>query len=491
MEENEKTKDSRLAREFVVALPIELNKSEWQKLLTEFIQVQFVADGMCADVAIHDTDGHNPHAHIMLTVRPLDEHGKWQYKTEKEYLCVRDGEERGFTAAEFKEAQSNGWEKQYQYKVGKKKVYMAPSVAEAQGYERASKYPKSTKYGRQNPISERWNSDEQLVLWRKAWADISNLYLEQAGANARVDHRSHAERGLDEQPTIHEGVTARALEKKGILSDRCEINRQIRADNALLRELKAQVKKLMDAAKNTIPVLAEKLETLRQNMIIFRYQLLHIAKGKSRLLSQVDMLQSGLTHYAQLVRQIKGKSKERKMLLAEKKNTPVLHVVKHRELSQRIAEWTEDIEELKSEKATLLRILDCDDTAMADFKKELTSKKKKLLDLEQHEQKYSSELDTALQQYHHLEGQAQNFDSAELQKARLSFRPEKENAAAQKLQGAYAGQYDPAIMSEAKQDISELLNEEIEKNSVLEFNQRVQVMQQAKKANRGIGEIRM
>lgn len=346
---------------------------------------------------------------------------------------------------------------------------MAPSVAEAQGYERSSKYPKSTKYGRQNPISERWNSDEQLILWRKAWADISNLYLERAGSDARIDHRSHAERGLDEQPTIHEGVTARALEKKGIISDRCELNRQIKADNALLRELKTQIRKLMDAAKNTIPILAEKLETLRQNMIIFRYQLLHIAKGKSRLLSQVDMFQSDLTRYSQLVRQIKGKSKERKMLLAEKKNTPVLHVVKHRELSQRITELTEDIEELKSEKATLLRILDCDDTAIADFKKDLASKKKNLLDLEDHEQKYSSELDTALQQYHLLESQAQDFDSEGLQKARLSLRPEKENTAAQKLREAYAGQYDPAIMSEAKQDISELLNEENKKRSVLGF----------------------
>lgn len=128
---------------------------------------------MCADAAIHDPypPGHNPHAHILLTVRPLDEKGKWQYKTEKEYLCVKDGEERGFTAAEFKQAQADGWEKQYQYKVGKKKVYMTPSAAQAQGYERISKYPKSTKYGRQNPITERWNSDEQLVLWRQAWAD--------------------------------------------------------------------------------------------------------------------------------------------------------------------------------------------------------------------------------------------------------------------------------------------------------------------------------
>ena len=88
VEENEKTKDSRLAREFVVALPVELNKKPWKSLLSDFINEQFVADGMCADVAIHDPHppGHNPHAHIMLTVRPLDENGKWQYKTEKEYL---------------------------------------------------------------------------------------------------------------------------------------------------------------------------------------------------------------------------------------------------------------------------------------------------------------------------------------------------------------------------------------------------------------------
>ena len=105
MEEAEKTKDSRLAREFVAALPIELGKDEWVDLLSKFIQEEFVDEGMCADVAIHDTDGHNPHAHIMLTVRPLNENGTWQHKTEKEYLCVKDGEERGFTAAEFMEAQ--------------------------------------------------------------------------------------------------------------------------------------------------------------------------------------------------------------------------------------------------------------------------------------------------------------------------------------------------------------------------------------------------
>lgn len=362
---------------------------------------------------------------------------------------------------------------------------MTPSQAEAQGLERVSKYPKSTKYGRQNPITARWNSDEQLVLWRKAWADTTNLYLERAGADARIDHRSNAERGLDEQPTIHEGVTARAMEAKGIMSDRCEINRQIKADNALLRELKAQLKKLMDAAKNTIPLLAEKLETLRQNMIIFRYQLLHIAKGKSSLISQVDTMQSDLTNNAQLVRQIKEKFKERKILLAQKKSTPALHFVKHRELSQRIAELTEDIEELKSEKVTLLRILDCDDAAMAGFKKELAFKKKNLMNLEQQEQKCTSELDSALQEYQDLEKEAQNMDSAELKQACFALRQEMEEAAAEKLQEAYAQQYDPDTMSSAKRDISKLLNEEAEAWSVWKRSQRRQQALQQRKTTGG------
>jgi len=106
VEAAEKTKDSRLAREFVVSLPVELDKDTWVSLLTDFIREQFVSEGMCADAAIHDTDGHNPHAHIMLTVRPLTEKGTWQHKTEKEYLCIKYGEERGFTAAEFRTAQA-------------------------------------------------------------------------------------------------------------------------------------------------------------------------------------------------------------------------------------------------------------------------------------------------------------------------------------------------------------------------------------------------
>lgn len=467
VEKNEKTKDSRLAREIVPALPIELTPAQWQELLTDFIQNNFVADGMCADVAVHDPypPRHNPHAHIMVTVRPLDEKGNWQYKTEKEYLCVRNGEEQGFTAAEFKAAQADGWEKQYPYKVGRKKIYLPPSEAEKHGYKRVSKYP----YGRQNPISERWNSEEQLVQWRKAWADAANCYLERYGYEERIDHRSHADRGLTEQPTIHEGVAARALERQGIISDRCEINRQIKADNALLRELKSAVRKLAQTVKNTIPALAEAMERLRGNMIIFRYQLRHIGMGKHRMNEHIQAAIPKLERYMGLVRQIKEKTKERKNLLAEKKETPFYQIPKLRDLTRRIAELTEELEELKTEKEMLLRSLDCtDDTGISSVKKDIAAMESALKKLEAQEAKYSAELDAALKEYSELKEQASEFDAGELMEARLSIRGEKERSAVTRVQDAYGEKYDSLMMFDSKRDVANLLHEEAETRSVRE-----------------------
>lgn len=462
VEENEKTKDSRLAREFVVALPIELSPEQWQTLLTDFVKNQFVADGMCADLAIHDPDppGHNPHAHIMLTVRPLDEHGKWQYKTEKEYLCIRDDEECGFTATEFKAAQTEGWEKQYQYKVGKKKVYMTPSDAESQGYERVSKYPKSTKFGRQNPISERWNSEEQLLIWRKAWADVTNKYLERYGHEARIDHRSFADRGIDEQPTVHEGVTARVTEAKGILSDRCELNRQIKADNKLLRELKVQIKKITEAVKNTLPAIAEALETVRENMLISCYQLGHIRSGKKQMNDALNILKPDQEQYLSLVKQIKDTVKERKALLAEKKALPGYSIFKHKELSAKIAELTEKLEELKSEKAFLLRSLEYPKDATNDpFQSQIDRFENNLKRLETQETKYAGELEAALSEYAKLKEQAYGFDHLQLYLERITLRPDREKAAAQRIEAAYGDKFSWWLMESSLRDVSGYLDE--------------------------------
>ena len=461
VEENEKTKDSRLAREFVVALPIEIGKAEWQNLLTDFIQDNFVADGMCADVCIHDTDGHNPHAHIMVTVRPLAENGQWQYKTEKEYLCVRDGEEMGFTGAEFKQAQKEGWEKQYQYKVGRKKEYMPPSAAEAAGYERASKTPKSTRFGRQNPIAARWNSDEQLVLWRSAWADVTNRYLERVGAEARIDHRSHADRGILEQPTIHEGVVARAMEQQGFIADRCELNRQIKADNKLLRELRSAFEKIAKAVKNTVPAIAEAMETLRRNMLIFRYQILHTKANRRSIKNTLADVVPVLRQYSDLVGQIKTLSRERKGLLDEKKATSVLNILKQRELAKRISQLSEDIEELRSEKAMILSRFDkTDDDGMKEVKKWVASMESSLQRLEQTEAKYQAELDAALAQFRELTGEAERMDKAELHVQRQGLRKTYTQDARDKLQQAHGKQYSAITMMEAQQDVDHLLRED-------------------------------
>ena len=467
VEEVETAKDSRLVREFVVALPIELNREEQIKLLQEFIQDQFVADGMCADAAIHDTDGHNPHAHILLTVRPLDERGKWQYKAEKEYLCMRNGEEQGFTAAEFRIAQNEGWEKQYPYKVGKKKVYMTPSAAETQGLVRADKHPKSARYGRQNPISERWNSEEQLAAWRAAWADVSNRCLERAGREERIDHRSNAARGLDEIPTIHEGVAAQALERKGIISDRCEINRQIKSDNALLRELKAEVKKLAALVARTVPAIAEGLEKLRSRVLIFCYQLSHIRSGKSHIQKSLVVWKPELERYTGLVQQIKEKSKERKALVAEKKELSVYHVKRHKLLAVRIAELTEDLEELRSEKALLLQKFEYAEDAGAEaFRKDIAAMETGLKRLEAQEQKYSAELDNALAEYAELKAQAADIDPVELYEARRAIRPAQEKAVEQQLEDAMHEKPSIVMLLSAKQETSRLLGEDAEERQV-------------------------
>ena len=461
VEENEKTKDSRLAREFVVALPIEMGSAEWEKLLSEFIQDNFVADGMCADVCIHDTDGHNPHAHIMVTVRPLEENGQWQYKTEKEYLCVRNGEEMGFTGTEFKQAQKEGWEKQYQYKVGRKKEYMAPSAAEAAGYERASKTPKSTRFGRQNPIAARWNSDEQLVLWRSAWADVTNRCLERVGAEARIDHRSHADRGILEQPTIHEGVTARVMDQQGFIADRCELNRQIKADNKLLRELRSAFEKIAKAVKNTVPAIAEAMETLRRNMLIFRYQILHTKANRRSIKYTLADVMPVLRQYSDLVGQIKTLSRERKDLLDEKKATSVLNILKQRELAKRIAQLSEDIEELRSEKTMILSRFDkTDDEGVKEVKKWVASMGSSLQRLEQTEAKYQAELDAALAQFRELTGEAESMDKAELHVHRQILRKPNTQDARDKLQQAHGKQYSAITMMEAQQDVDHLLRED-------------------------------
>ena len=223
-------------------------------------------------------------------------------------------------------------------------------------------------------------------------------------------------------------------------------------------------------------------------MLIFSYQLRHIGVGKHNMGKRVKAVKPELERYAGLVQQIKEKSKERKALLAEKKETPFYQIPKLHDLSRRIAELTEEFEELKSEKAALLNTLDCaDDAGISAVKKEIATLEGALQKLSEQEAKYSAELDEALKQYAELKEQAAGMDAAELMDARLAVRDEKERSAVDRVKSAYGEKYDPMMMHDSKRDVANLLHEEAETRSVREFlrqKQKAQQTQQHKKPKR-------
>ena len=155
------------------------------------------------------------------------------------------------------------------------------------------------------------------------------------------------------------------------------------------------------------------------------------------------------------------RSKERNTLLSEKKATPMLNILKHRELSRRIAELTEELEELRSEKKQLLAMMDyAEDTGLSTVKKDISAMETNLARLEQQEKKYTTELNAALAEYAELKTQASDFDPDELAVAQLEIRPQKEASAESRVRAAYGDKYDFWTMIGAKREVAELLGEE-------------------------------
>ena len=464
VEAAEKSKDSRLARELIVALPVEVGLDEWKAILKDFISEQCVNKGMCADVSIHNTDGHNPHAHILLTVRPLNDKGKWQAKTQKEYLCKRSNEERGFTAAEFKTAQADGWEKQYQYKVGKKKVYMPPSEAEQQGYERLNKYPKSTRYGRQNPICAEWNSEEKLLQWRKAWEDVTNRALEQKNIEARVDCRSFKERGIDEQPTIHEGVSARIIEQRGGVSERCEMNRQIKADNALLLEIKEQIKKLsaivVDKIKKSVLDFANTLENLRNRCIFNRYEITQNENISAELKQYNTTIDVTVQRYNGIVKQLDNKITELKKLKAEQKHLNPIHIFRHKELTEHIDKTEKEIKKLQNLKSAFLDKMSCKSEKDIPQYKALHIKNDDIIiEIAANNTELEKQYADDKAEFISIKKSIPSEDMVAVQAERYTIRDEYTKSNIQQLQEKYGRKYSYDIYKDVEADVNMELHE--------------------------------
>ena len=204
VEMSEKSSDAQLAREVEVALPNELDREEQLALVRAFVKETFVDAGMCADVAVHDKGDGNPHAHILLTLRPLNPDGTWGAKCRKVYELDADGNR----------------------------------IPDGKG---------GWKNHRENTTD--WNDKGNAEKWRAAWATHMNKALEAKGVTMRVDHRSYKRQGVDKIPSIHMGVAAMRMEKRGVRTIKGDFNRAIAADNKLLKELKARITRLYNWSK--------------------------------------------------------------------------------------------------------------------------------------------------------------------------------------------------------------------------------------------------
>ena len=215
----EKQWNSQLARRFVLAIPRELPRSQYADLIRDYCREFFVSKGMIADFAIHDKGDGNPHAHILLTMRAMDETGKWLPKSRKVYDLDENGERIRLAS-------------------GRWKSHKEDTVD--------------------------WNDQKYAEIWRQGWADTANRYLEAIGSPERLDLRSYARQGIDKIPTVHMGPAVSQMEKRGIQTNIGNLNRDITAANRLMQSIRQMVRHL----KGWIADLKEKkaalLEALEQ-----------------------------------------------------------------------------------------------------------------------------------------------------------------------------------------------------------------------------------
>lgn len=202
---------ARLAREWEVAIPNELDLDQAKTLIHNFGE-SLVKEGMCIDLAIHWKNG-NHHAHIMGTTRPIGKDGKWAPKERKGYKLDAEGNKIPVIDT----------------KTGKQKIG-------ARGRK---------MWQRETVQANDWNRREKVEEWRKRWADCCNKYLVR---ELQIDHRSYERQGVTQLPTVHEGYAARLMEQRGTVSDLCQRNRDIRLYNhiAVLYQKSKQELKLLE-----------------------------------------------------------------------------------------------------------------------------------------------------------------------------------------------------------------------------------------------------
>lgn len=212
VERLESSPRAQLCRRIEVALPVELDEAQRLELARGIVGY-FVGQGMVVDACVHDAlDGHNPHLHMLMPLRPCDGDG-FLPKSVNEYL-VRDGagRESWMSPSELRGANATGeaWSKVFRWRRGEERLALTADEAAAMGgCRRIGKTPvQRTRY------LVDWNERGKAEEWRSAVAEMTNRALGDAGRAERVDHRSYARQGVERVPTLHEGPAAFAIERR-------------------------------------------------------------------------------------------------------------------------------------------------------------------------------------------------------------------------------------------------------------------------------------
>ena len=254
------------ARELEYALARELSRDEQIAFARAFAR-SFADEGMAVDFCIHDTDGHNPHVHMLLSTSPCDENG-FKASTVNEYY-VRDdnGEERCMTADEIKNS-DGAWAKTFRYKDGS---VHTQAEAEAHGLHPTRDRKSKTPLARKRYAND-WHTPEKHEEWRARLAAMQNEAFAAAGSEVRIDHRSYAEQGVDKIPTRHEGYAVRKAER--IAEERAVKSgyeyqpvTDIRKENNLIKAINRKVVQMVEKMKRSF-------EEVRRSMN-------DVAKGRS------------------------------------------------------------------------------------------------------------------------------------------------------------------------------------------------------------------
>ena len=205
IESFEQAENARTAKKICVALPREFDLATSRSVIEDYIKRNFVDKGYCATYAIHyDKDGTNPHCHILIPNRQIAKDGTWNSKRKMTYQLDNRGNR-------------------------------IPLIDPATGEQKVDARGRKA-WKRINAVANPLDDKSTLMKLRASWAEVCNQHLKPAD---HIDARSYAEQGLEKIPTVHEGYAARAIAAAGGISDRIELNKQIREANRQLELIAA------------------------------------------------------------------------------------------------------------------------------------------------------------------------------------------------------------------------------------------------------------